>query len=110
MPVPTLRRTLGTVGLALAAAVVATAVTAPSATAAEARGTAGAVAVTAPATAPVHELPEAAADFRHWGGAYADRASADAAGALLQLSGTAIAFVVELVNNGAVREFVLWYW
>ncbi|MFJ8471139.1 hypothetical protein [Kitasatospora sp. NPDC094011] len=90
MPVPTLRPTLGTVGLALAAAVAAPA--------------------TAPATAPVHELPEAATDFRHWGGAYADRASADAAGVLLQLSGTAIAFVVELVNNGAVREFVLWYW
>ncbi|MFF4590872.1 hypothetical protein [Streptomyces sp. NPDC001388] len=122
MPIPahhTVRRLLGTVGFAVVAAVVtagagappATAADAPAALAASPHPSSPAVAPQAPEVAPQASAAAArtAADFRHWGGAYADRASAEAAGALLMLAGTAASFVVEYVQAQG-PDWVLWYW
>ncbi|MFF5185795.1 hypothetical protein ACFY30_18820 [Streptomyces sp. NPDC000345] len=115
MPVPahhTVRRLLGAAGLAVVAAVVTAGAVAPPATAAAAPAvhaasphpSRAAAAPQAPAAAP-----RTAADFRHWGGSYSDRASAEAAGALLMLAGTAAAYVVEYVQAQG-PDWVLWYW
>ncbi|MFB7247383.1 hypothetical protein CW362_21950 [Streptomyces populi] len=115
MPVPThptVRRLLGTVGFTVVAAVMAAGALAPPATAADSPAAAAAsadpsrsaIAAQAPAAAP-----RIAADFRHWGGSYPDKASAEAAGALLMLAGTAAAYTVEYIwTHGS--EWVLWYW
>lgn len=86
------RSRVRTLALALLGAVVVAGAAVPAASA-------------APVPAPSAHTASAA-QFWQWGGAYADRATAEAAGSLLVFSATAVTYYVEYVRQ---QHYAVWY-